>query len=199
MAKKTSEDIMKLMNAGANARMMNLSEEDDGFYDKHGYRKPVDHETQDITEIAENLISVAKRIYDYRIAIALGEKPKEALNHGFIDYQQYIIDLVEPMIKDYQQTKNIDAKSASEVIKLLGKGKVTPREAIELLTVIGKTIEVEEKEMKKELQKTLLDAVDNKDNNKCPDCGCIYYTEVKDDVEFSVIRKCKACNCEWKV
>ena len=145
------------MHVKAANRMMNLEDE---FYDEHGYLKSLEHKPQKVDEIAEKLISVANRIYDYRIAIALGEKPDEALNQGYVEYQQYIIDLVEPMIKDYQQSKNIDAKSASEVIKLLGRGKVTPKEAIELLTVIGKTIEVEEKELKKALQKTLMEAID---------------------------------------
>lgn len=154
--KKNFEDVMRDMNVQAHNRMVNLTEEDDSFFNEHGYRKPVDHENQSVDQIAENLISVAKRIYDYRIAVALGEKPREALNRGFVEYQQYIISLVEPMILDYQQAKNIDAKSANEVIKLLGKGKVTPKEAIELLNVVGKTIEVEEKELRNMLQKALL-------------------------------------------
>jgi hypothetical protein len=159
MSRKEKQKKLKMeaINIAAHNRMQNLTDDEDEeeFFQEHGHRKTKDYVRQSVENIAEKIIWTAKRIFDYRIAVAMGEKPPEALNRGFLDYQQYIIELVEPMILKYQQTKEIEATTSAEVIGLLRKGKITAKDAIELLAVIGKTKEVEEKELRAELIKNL--------------------------------------------
>jgi len=108
--------------------------------------------------IAEKLIEAANKIYEFRISCAIGDFPPAGtlMNHGDKKAQDVILALVEPMIKNYQQTRNIEAKTTQEVVKLLQKGKVTIKESIELLKLIGTKIEVESKEMEAKMKEALL-------------------------------------------
>jgi len=119
-----------------------------------------------VGDIAEKLIRAADRIHDYHISIALGLDPPEGFEQGNKDYQQKILDLVSPMIKDYQQVKSITANTASSVIALLGKGKITPSEAITLLKVIQTKVETDEAEMALKLKKDLIRQLGKEDNDK---------------------------------
>jgi len=122
-----------------------------------------------VDAIAETLIRAADRIYKYHISIAFGQEPPEGFEAGNKDYQQKILDLVSPMVKEYQQTKQITATTAGSVIALLSKGKVTPSEALALLSIIKKKVDVEEDELALKLKKDLIKQLDREEinENKC--------------------------------
>lgn len=119
-----------------------------------------------IGQIAEELIRAADRIYRYRISVALGQDPPEGFERGNKDFQQSILDTVEPFLKDYQQTKNINANTSGEVISLLKKGRVTPNEAFALLKLIKEKITVEEAELSHDLKKSLLEQLEEEDDSE---------------------------------
>jgi len=118
-----------------------------------------------IEDIAETLIRAASRIFQYHISIAFGQEPPEGFESGNKDYQQKILDQVSPMIKEYQQTKQLTATSANSVITLLSRGKVTPTEALALLGVIKKRVDVEEDELALRLKKDLIKQIDRENKN----------------------------------
>jgi deoxyribodipyrimidine photolyase len=120
-----------------------------------------------IASMAEKLIKAADRIIDMQIAIALGGDMPEGFEKGNKDYQQKILDYITPMIKEYQQTKNITAKSANQVVGMLKKGEVTPTEALNLLRVVKEKIKLEEDELAFRIKKQLIKAVDTEE--KCQD------------------------------
>ena len=113
-----------------------------------------------VEDIAETLIRAAARIYRYHISIAFGQEPPPGFETGNKDYQQKIIDQVSPMIKEYQQTKQITANTSGSVITLLSKGKITPSEALSLLSIIKKKVDVEEDELALKLKKDLIKQLD---------------------------------------
>jgi hypothetical protein len=113
-----------------------------------------------IKDIAENLIKAADRIYRYYIGIALGQEPPEGFEQGNKDYQTQILAQVGPMLKDYQQTQKINADSSGAVIDLLKNGKVTPRDAIDLLKVISTKLSVEEDEMQHKIKRELMEEIE---------------------------------------
>jgi deoxyribodipyrimidine photolyase len=117
-----------------------------------------------IESIAEKLIKAADRIYDYHMGIAFGYEPPENFEKGNKEYQQKILDLVTPMITEYQQTKNISAKSANQVVALLAKGKISPKDAITLLGVVKAKLSVEELELELQYKKDLIKAVEKEEN-----------------------------------
>jgi Glu-tRNA(Gln) amidotransferase subunit E-like FAD-binding protein len=116
-----------------------------------------------IGTIAEKLIWAADRIVDYEIAIALGYEMPEGFERGNKDYQAKILEKVKPMIESYQQTKEIDANSANQVVGLLAKGKITAGEAHSLLKVVREKIRLEEDEIAFAIKKQLLEQVDKED------------------------------------
>lgn len=109
----------------------------------------------DIGSIAEKLIQAADRIYDHRIRMALGQPPIDGFEKGVEDRQDEIINAVRHMLEGYQQARNLTAQSSSEVLKLVSKGKITPKEAAVFLEVLNKKVEVEEKERKLASKKAL--------------------------------------------
>lgn len=119
-----------------------------------------------VEDIAETLIRAAARIYRYHISIAFGQEPPDGFEAGNKDYQQKIIDQVSPMIKEYQQTKQITANTAGSVITLLSKGKVTPSEALALLSIIKKKVDVEEDELALKLKKDLIKQLDREESDE---------------------------------
>ena len=108
---------------------------------------------------AEKIIKVANRILEHRMAHALGVESKETgfvIQMGSSERQDELIEYVKPMIKDYQQATSVNAQTSSDVVKLLTKGKVTAKEAIELLKLISVRLEVENKEQEKEIKAKLM-------------------------------------------
>ncbi|MDX1699835.1 MAG: hypothetical protein R3250_04405 [Melioribacteraceae bacterium] len=116
-----------------------------------------------IEEIAEDLLAAAHMIHTYHISIALGGELPENFEKGNKEYQQRILDAVKPMLDSYEQVKEISAKNSDDVITLLKRGKIKPKEAIELLKLVKMKAEVEVEEMENELKKQLLEAVDEEE------------------------------------
>ena len=122
---------------------------------------PLDEKTiVSIGSIAENLIRAADRIHRYRIAIALGQEMPEGFEKGNKDFQNEILQQVNPLIRDYQQEKAINAATSADVVNLLAKGKITPNEAIALLSVLKSKMQVEENELLLEVKKQLLEEIE---------------------------------------
>lgn len=124
-----------------------------------------DNEMVTIEELAEQLIRAAKRIQEYHISIAFGMDPPDGFERGNIDFQDKILDQVRPMIREYQQTKQITANTASSVIRLLSKGKITPGESVSLLKMLREKMAVEEGEIELNLKKKLIKEVDSEGND----------------------------------
>ncbi len=121
-----------------------------------------------IESIAEQMIKAADRILRYHIDIALGFEPPENFEKGNTQFQDKIINFVKPMIDTYKQSKEIDANSSGTVITLLSKGKISPAEAISLLSVIKQRIQVEETEIVLQLKKDMIQAVDDEPDEELP-------------------------------
>lgn len=119
-----------------------------------------------IEDIAEDLIAAAHRIHQYRITIALGQDPPEGFEKGNKDYQQMIVEQVAPFIENYEQNQMISANSSSAVVTLLSKGKISPKDAIALLTVLKTKMIVEQDEMELSLKKKLIKEIDNEEKRK---------------------------------
>ena len=113
-----------------------------------------------IETIAQHILVAADRIYRYHITVALGQEQPEGVAGGDIKFQQKILKVVEPMLKDYQESKKLDASSSGEVIKLLSKGKINANEALSLLKVIQTKIQVEEAELEQDLLNEVLTEID---------------------------------------
>ena len=114
-----------------------------------------------LDEIAEDLIDAAHVIHKYHIGIALGQDPPEGFEKGNKEYQHMILETVEPLLKKYEETKNINATSSNEVINLLKTGKVKPQEALQLLSLISMRTKVEEEELKLQLKKEIMESLDD--------------------------------------
>ena len=103
-------------------------------------------ENRQLHEITDLLIDTAYQIVDYKGKVALGV-PSEELPENYISFddssQNYIMDLVRPMLRTAQQIKKVQADSVKDVIKQLSKGKLTIDEATKLIELIGTKVEAE--------------------------------------------------------
>lgn len=117
--------------------------------------------------IMRKLLEAADRIIDYRIAIALGQQDMFLDNFelGNKDYQQMVIDQVEPVLNAYREVKKIEANNSGAVLALLKSGKVNPAEAISLLKLIQTKLEVEEKEKEAQLKRELMASLEEEDED----------------------------------
>jgi hypothetical protein len=72
--------------------------------------------------------------------------PKELPKHyDSLDQTRFdeIIDMVKPLLTSVQQAKKINAESAKDIIKQLGKGKITLQEAHESIKLIDSMVNTE--------------------------------------------------------
>ena len=91
-----------------------------------------------VAGIMDMMIQAAGIITEHKIAIALGYESNWNVpyyNGAEIDW---IMKHVTPILKAAQETKKITAQNATKVIELLGKGKLTPTEAMQYLQIIEK-------------------------------------------------------------
>lgn len=122
-------------------------------------------ERVEVADIAEKMIRAANQIYDYKIAMAFGLEPPEDFEKGNPDRQAEILAIVEPFLEQYEQIREIEASTSEEVISLLSKGKISPKEAIELLKFLKTKIEVEGKELEQEVKSLLIKKVEDEEAN----------------------------------
>ena len=99
---------------------------------------------KDVDEIVKELVEGVGEILNYRLGIALGKEPPEGHEKYDSDEQKKILKLAEPLIQKHESVREINAKSANDILKLLGQGKLTPKEANEMMSFFTKKTELEE-------------------------------------------------------
>ena len=107
--------------------------------------------------IVDNLISVSGEILHYRSLIAMGDLGDLDDSSYMPSIQEEILKIATPLIQSFGATRKVEANSASDVITMLSKGKISTKEATTLMALLKSKTEIEEKEIKVNLQKTLLD------------------------------------------
>jgi len=101
-----------------------------------------------INDILDELLETAHRVLKYQIGIAFGAEPPEGSENYNNKEQHVLLDMIKPMLNQAEQTKQINAKSSTEVIKMLKKGTVSVEEAMKILRLIDKQTKVEESELR---------------------------------------------------
>jgi hypothetical protein len=103
-------------------------------------------EKRELYEVTEMLVDLAYKIIEYRGKLAFGvtseDLPENYVNFNIVS-QNYIMDLVKPLLGTAQQTKKIQAETVKDVIKQLGSGKVSLDEAKKLIELITAKAEAE--------------------------------------------------------
>ena len=121
-------------------------------------RKPKAKSQKQVSDIVESLINNAFEILDFRAKLALGKY--EELPENYIrfdqDEQNIILTFVKPLIATATATKKVEATTAKEVITMLSKGKISTQEATTFMELLKSKTEIEEKEVKLNLQKSIL-------------------------------------------
>jgi len=107
---------------------------------------------KNLSDITDELIQLGYRIIVCRGKMAFGEDVDDKINEP---EQNRILDLIKPLIKDSEHTKKVQADSVKDVVTMLSNGKITVTEAIKFMTLIKSKLEVEEKEISVQLQKTV--------------------------------------------
>lgn len=109
---------------------------------------------QDITSL---LIDRTYKVLEWRIHYAMNEMDK--LPKGYLNFNHKALDeivkLTEPLLKNAQLTKKIDAESTKSILDQLNSGKITTDEAVKLMKVMKSKTEVEEREAKLDIQKKI--------------------------------------------
>ena len=106
-----------------------------------------------INDILDELLETAHRVLKYQIGVAFGVDPPEGSELYNSKEQHRLLDMIKPMLHQAEQTKQINAKSSTEVVKMLKQGKISVDEAMKILTLIDKQVQVEGAELKLGLKK----------------------------------------------
>jgi len=110
-----------------------------------------------MNDVLDHLISTSAKILDYRCGLAMGEDPPDGSELYNKEEQLRILDLIKPILRQTKQTQQLEARSAQDVIDLLKSGKITIEDAHLLMGLIKLKVDMEESEIKSELQRRLLD------------------------------------------
>lgn len=101
-----------------------------------------------INDILDELLETAHKILKYQVGIAFGQEPPEGHELYNSKQQHALLDMIKPMLNQAEQTKALNVKSSAEVVKMLKQGKVSVDEAMKLLQLIDKQVQVEGAELK---------------------------------------------------
>ena len=106
-----------------------------------------------INDILDELLETAHRVLKYQVGIAFGEEPPEG--HELYNHkeQHVLLDMIKPMLHSAEQTKSLNIKSSAEVVKMLKQGRISVDEAMKILRLIDKQVQVEGAEIKLDLKK----------------------------------------------
>jgi hypothetical protein len=118
-----------------------------------------------VNDITEMVITTAWEILKYRSLLALGKHHELPEDYHLFDHKEEdnILRLVQPLLSTSQLTKKIGAETSHDIIKLIGKGKVSINEAKDLMALTGARIEVEEKELKLKMHKKMAAMLEDHD------------------------------------
>ena len=126
-----------------------------------------------LADVVDKLVENAYKILNWKyIAATAGtevglEKQPKGLPEGYENYDhiklEAILRMAEPLLKDAQATRKLEAQSSNEIIKLIGKGKVSLADAIKLMSLMKIKLEVEEQEAKKKLQDKMFEIINSKE------------------------------------
>ncbi|MCP4552496.1 MAG: hypothetical protein GY834_10755 [Bacteroidetes bacterium] len=112
-----------------------------------------------ITDIIDTLVNTAHNLIKWKILAGMSIDHESLppdywhFNHKVLDE---VIDLIKPLLAKAQQVRELEARNASDVIKILKLGKITVSEATELLTMMRAKLEVEELEQQQKMAKELM-------------------------------------------
>jgi len=109
-----------------------------------------------ISSIVDNLIEAAAVIVKHKTQLALGKDPDDESYKYNGTEQAWVMNYVEPMIKQAQQIRAIEAQNSTEIIKMLTKGRITIEEAIQLMSLMKIQVDVKEKELRVEIQESMV-------------------------------------------
>ena len=101
---------------------------------------------KDTDSVVRELMIDVGMILEYKSRLALGKLPPEGFECYNTTEMDRILKIAEPMIQSHQQTKKLKVESTNQILKALSAGKVTVKEAIELMTLLSARYDVEEKE-----------------------------------------------------
>jgi len=95
-------------------------------------------------------------IVKHKTQLALGKDPEDESYKYNGTEQAWVMNYVEPMIKQAQQIRAIEAQNSTEIIKMLVKGKLTIEEAVQLMSLMKIQVDVKEKELRVEIQESMM-------------------------------------------
>lgn len=114
------------------------------------------NESASIAGIVDDLIDAAAIIVKHKTQLALGQDPEDESYKYNGTEQAWVMNYVEPMIKQAQQIRAIEAQNSTEIIKMLTKGKLTIEEAIQLMSLMKIQVDVKEKELRVDIQESMM-------------------------------------------
>ncbi len=106
-------------------------------------------------EAREQVLSGSSQIIDNILIRATGIKDENGLRVK-VDYkaESLVLSIITPMLQAESDVKKLNADSSHDVVDMLGKGEISPREAIELMSMLStKSTMDTEKGILLELQK----------------------------------------------
>ena len=104
----------------------------------------------------DDLIEAASVIVKHKTQLALGKDPEDESYKYNGQEQAWVMNYVEPMIKQAQQIRAIEAQNSTEIIRMLTKGRITIEEAIQLMTLMKIQVDVKEKELRVDIQEQMV-------------------------------------------
>ena len=113
-------------------------------------------ESASIAGIVDDLIAAASVIVKHKTQLALGKDPEDESYKYNGTEQAWVMSYVEPMIKQAQQIRAIEAQNSTEIIKMLTKGRLTIEEAVQLMSLMKIQVDVKEKELRVEIQDQMM-------------------------------------------
>jgi len=120
-----------------------------------------------LSDIVDKLVANTYQILQWKFIFATNrmlededEAVKAGLPRGYVNFDhtklEQIVSMVEPLLKDAQATRKIEAQSSKDIIKLIAQGKISLDEAIKLMSLMKIKLEVDEREIKNQLQKEVI-------------------------------------------
>ncbi|RLI66173.1 MAG: hypothetical protein DRO88_02585 [Promethearchaeia archaeon] len=120
-----------------------------------------------LSDIVDKLVANTYQILQWKFIFATNrmlededEAVKAGLPRGYVNFDhtklEQIVSMVEPLLKDAQATRKIEAQSSKDIIKLISQGKISLDEAIKLMSLMKIKLEVDEREIKNQLQKEVI-------------------------------------------
>lgn len=110
--------------------------------------------TTTIQEMREIFLKKGMKVLKHKLCLATGED--SPLDFSVIAREDVddICKVLYPIIQQSEELRALNAKSTSDVIQLLGKGKITPEQAFKLMEILEKQQNIEElPKLVKKLQK----------------------------------------------